>query len=258
MPRVRERALSERKTVVSQTTLSVTQKLFAMALLADPTFNLTRAAEKAGYAQPAVSGHDQLNNPVVARFIGQEIARRAQRLQITAERVLEELACIAYRDPVEFCEKETGRIQIDDIRKIPEVARRCIDGIKVKQTTRTDPETGDLVVTQEVELKLCSKTGALELLMKHLGMMVEKKEIQLLHQFDWSQLYRDGRDDNGEPLQLGDVPKPSADNTKVLTLDGGVKMLDTSGPTTDYFPNSAERGARAIEMVENIEKTRVK
>lgn len=167
------------------------QRTFVFQLLGDAEFNPTEAARKAKYAQPSTAAYKLLAKKEIQAVLGKKMKEREDRLEITADRVLKELACIAFRDPIELCD-ENGRISLDDLRKIPEHTRRAIESIK--QKTRTlyseHEESGQEV---EVEMKFAAKLGALELLMKHLGMFAaEKKDISM--SLDWDALLGTGKE----------------------------------------------------------------
>lgn len=161
--------------------LTPNQQLFVQELLADKMFSPTRAAEKAGYKNAAQAGGKLMLKPEVQAAVGVALRERTERIKLSADRLLEELAYIALRDPIDMCD-ESGRIITDDLRKIPERMRRCIDGMKVRKIV--NPETGE--ETTELELKLVGKQGALELAMKHFGMLQVNPSIGAINvNIDW-------------------------------------------------------------------------
>lgn len=81
---------------------------------------------------------------------------------------------MATRDPIDLCDPDTGEIQTDDLREIPERMRRAIDGIKQKVRTYRNP-AGEEVREVETELKLCSKVASVDMLMKHLSLYAAEK-----------------------------------------------------------------------------------
>lgn len=90
----------------------------------------------------------------------EELQKAAQkRTEITIDRVLKEIAAIAFVDAYEIWDDEGN---MKPISQIPESARRAIVGLEKK-----------VVVGQSVEetlkAKLADKNAALEKLMKHLG-----------------------------------------------------------------------------------------
>ena len=104
------------------------------------------------------------------------LAERSKRTGINADIVIRELAKIARVNPMDIINPDTGEIKasaMDDAAAIASVR------IKVTPT-----RNGDIV---EREVRLADKVRALELLGKHLGMFVERREVT-------------GRD--GGPIQL--------------------------------------------------------
>lgn len=149
------------------------------------TLNATDAARKAGYKQPNVASAKLMANSRIAKCIGNAQRQSLEKLELTREAMLRELAFCALRDPADLCD-EHGAIITDDIRKLPERVRRCIDGIKQRITTDKDGNT--TVVT---ELKLSPKIAAVELAMRHFAMFApQQHELKL--GIDWERLYEDG------------------------------------------------------------------
>ena len=166
------------------TKLTVSERTFVAELLANNLFDPTRAARKAGYKAPSQAANKLMKRRRIKAALGKALKQRMDRCELTADRVLKEVEYCALRDPIALCD-ENGLIVIDDLRRIPEQIRRCIDGIKCKQYT---DENGG--VTQTIELKLVSKAVALELAMKHFGMLAPLK-VDLRVPTDWEPLYGD-------------------------------------------------------------------
>ena len=84
--------------------LSPKQAAFVAEYLID--LNATRAAIRAGYSERTAgwTGCRLLRNAAVREAVEREQARRAERTGITADRVLAELANIAFADPRDLME----------------------------------------------------------------------------------------------------------------------------------------------------------
>jgi len=168
--------------------LSVQQETFILHLLNDPAFSAEEAARKAGYTG-AGSGAKLLRNPIIAKELSFRIAKRNEALSVKAEDVIGELKSMAFRDILDLCD-EDGKINLTDMRKLPQNIRKCIDGLKVKTGYDMD---GNQVMT--VDLKLVPKIEAMQLLMKHLGMLEPDGMRKLSNgtesqtKFDWDELY---------------------------------------------------------------------
>ena len=142
------------------------QKIFADEYLID--LNATRAYK---VAYPAVkrdetaaqAGSRMLRNVKVERYIQERMQARQERTEITQDRVLEELAAIAFARTTDYAEVKDGRVLLKNTEILTEQQIRAIAGIK-------DGKYG-------IEIKLNDKEKALELLGRHLGMFKDRVEV---------------------------------------------------------------------------------
>ena len=76
--------------------LTPKQKSFCEEILVDD--NATQAAIRAGYSKKSAysTGHDNLKKPKIQRYISELKAARSLRTQVTADRILQELAKIGF------------------------------------------------------------------------------------------------------------------------------------------------------------------
>ncbi len=76
--------------------LNTKQKRFCEEILVDG--NVTQAAIRAGYSPRSAysTGHDNLKKPKIQKYISELKAARSLRTQVTADRILQELAKIAF------------------------------------------------------------------------------------------------------------------------------------------------------------------
>lgn len=146
--------------------LTPKQKLFADEYLID--LNATRAYK---VAYPRVKKDDVaapaavrlLRNVKVADYIDERMQDRQKRTEVTQDRVIEELAAIAFARATDYAEVIDGMVNIRDTEELTENQVRAIAGIK-------EGKFG-------IELKLNDKEKALELLGRHLGMFKDKMEV---------------------------------------------------------------------------------
>ena len=146
------------------------QKIFADEYLID--LNATRAYK---VAYPAVkrdetaaqAGSRMLRNVKVAAYIQKRMEERQKRTEITQDRVLEELAAIAFARATDFAEVKDGFVIIKDTAGLSEQQIKAIAGKEGKFG---------------VELKLNDKEKALELLGRHLGMFKDRVEVSGLEE----------------------------------------------------------------------------
>jgi phage terminase small subunit len=147
------------------------QKIFADEYLID--LNATRAYR---VAYPSVKKDEVaaaaaarlLKNVKVAVYIQKRMEERQKRTEITQDRVLEELAAIAFARATDYAEVKGECVRIKDTDALAEQQIRAIAGIK-------EGKYG-------IELKLNDKEKALELLGRHLGMFKDKLEVSGLEE----------------------------------------------------------------------------
>ena len=147
------------------------QKIFADEYLID--LNATRAYRK---AYPSVkkdetaaqAGSRMLRNVKVAEYIAERMQARQERTEITQDRVLEELAAIAFARATDYAEVKDDQVFIKDTAGLSENQIKAIAGIKQGKFG--------------IEVKLNDKEKALELLGRHLGMFKERVEVSGLEE----------------------------------------------------------------------------
>ncbi len=157
--------MSEQKPVRVRA-LTAKQQRFVEEYLID--LNATQAAIRAGYSpqNADVEGARQLGNVSVRTRIDVALAERSKRTGVNAGIVIQELAKIARVNLVDIIDPDTAEIKADAVDDLAALA-----SVRVKVTPT---KNGDMV---EREVKLADKIKALELLGKHLGMFIERKEI---------------------------------------------------------------------------------
>ena len=167
-------------------TLSDKEELFIHEYLVD--LNIGAAAKRIGILKnPTTVGGRMLKLPRVQKALTKLMKVREEKVDIIAKDVLQELAYSVFRDPLDLCDPKTGQLIVNDMRQIPKKMRACIEGIEVEAFT--DAETGN--VRQKMKLKLTSKMAAMELAMKHLG-LIEPVSQNVKVTVDWDRLYQDG------------------------------------------------------------------
>lgn len=139
--------------------LTAKQKQFIEEYLID--LNATQAAIRAGYSPDSArqSGSDNMNNPYISSRIDRAMAERSKRTGINQDRVLRELARIAFVNAADMIDTKDATLKAD----ASEDDTAAIQSVKVKQMS------GDTEMVER-EIKLADKIKALELLGKHLGM----------------------------------------------------------------------------------------
>ena len=137
------------------------QKRFIEEYLID--LNATQAAIRAGYSSDTAYsiGNENMKKPEIKACIDKAMAERSRRTGVNADRVLMELAKVAFVNASDVIDADTATVKAD---ALPEDTA-AIQSVKVK----TFGEDG-----LEKEIKMADKLKALELLGKHLGMFKDK------------------------------------------------------------------------------------
>ena len=148
--------------------LTAKQQRFVEEYLID--LNATQAAIRAGYKKTEytdTNANKLLENTRIREAIDKAMAERSKRTGINQNRVIQELARIAFVNPQNVIDAEDGSVRED----ATEDDLACIQAVKVKTMS------GDKGCSEEREVRLNDKMKALELLGKHLGMFTDKVEL---------------------------------------------------------------------------------
>ena len=148
--------------------LTAKQQAFVREYLLD--LNATQAAIRAGYAAKWADRQAHLlieKNRAIADAIQAALKKRNEKLEVTADRVVIELARIAFSDTTSAIRIEDGRVVVRDTNDLDENTRRAIS--EISETTTANGGT--------VKVKFHDKTRALELLSRHLGLLNDRLSI---------------------------------------------------------------------------------
>lgn len=170
--------------------LTEKQKRFCDEYLVD--LNATQSAIRAGYSEKTAmeQGYQLLQKTSVQEYINERMADREKRTEITQDRVLQELAIIAFSNATDYASVIEKQAMVD----VEGVMMPMYDteGNPVKYRTVELALTDDLTEDQKkalavikkgrdgYEVKPYDKVRALELLGKHLGMFKDRVEMELL------------------------------------------------------------------------------
>ncbi len=151
--------------------------------------NATQAAIRAGYSAKNADkiGPELLGKTRVAEYIAERKQDRIARTEITQDRVLRELAIIAFSNAADYASiiEKDAMVDVNGVN----VPLEDADGNPIKYRTVEPVLTEDLTEEQKralavikkgrdgFEVKPYDKVRALELLGKHLGMWTEKVEV---------------------------------------------------------------------------------
>ncbi len=156
--RITKAAASEPAGASSKSRLGPRQAAFVREYIAAGCANAKQAAIRAGYAGGAsaeVTASRLLKNPKIAAEIGKARDRLFRRHEVNADRVLREIAAIAYFDPADLFDEKGALLPV---RRMPERGRRAIAAVHFKDGA---PRT----------LRFRGKMEALSILVEHLGLL---------------------------------------------------------------------------------------
>jgi phage terminase small subunit len=134
-------------------------------------FNATQAAIRSGYARNSahVQGARLLSDANVAAAIASKHASMLRDLEVTAERVIAELAAIGLSNMADFVRIDAnGQAQID-VGELDRCQAAAIQEISVTTETFVAKSGATRTVRRET-IKLADKTAALVALARHLGL----------------------------------------------------------------------------------------
>lgn len=151
---------------VEDEALTDKQAAFVAEYLVD--LNATQAAIRAGYSADTARaiGCENLTKPYIADAIAEAMRQRAQRTEVTADRVVLELARIGFSDMRRFTTWGARGVTLTSSEALEDDDARC-----VAEVSETTSQYGG-----SLKFKLHDKVGALTLLGKHLGIFPDKHE----------------------------------------------------------------------------------
>ena len=144
------------------------QKRFVEEYLID--LNATQAAIRAGYSPDTAKsiGSENLTKPDIRAAVDKAEAERSRRTGVNQDRVIREIAKLAFLNPVDVIDMDEATVKGEAHRD----DTACIASVKVKNIP-----TDDGAITER-EVKTYDKLKALELLGRHLGMFNDKVKVE--------------------------------------------------------------------------------
>lgn len=169
--------------------LTPKQQRFCDEYLID--LNATQAAIRAGYSEKTAyrTGADNLRKPQIEEYIAKRQKELSMSTEITQERVIKELALIAFSNNADYAhviekkmkaEVDGALVDVLDEDGKP-VMYRTVEPVLTEELTEEQKRA--LAVIKKgrdgLEVKSCDKVKALELLGKHLGIFTDKIEANV-------------------------------------------------------------------------------
>lgn len=151
--------------------LSPKQTQFVKEYLID--LNATQAAIRAKYSPKTASriGPELLGKTWIAEAIQKEMDKRAKRTEITADRVLQELAKVGFANIADFVKLQGSGVPILDFTNADEAKLAAVS--EITQDTYTEGRGDDAELVKKTKFKLHDKVKALQHLGNHLGLFRE-------------------------------------------------------------------------------------
>lgn len=159
------------------------QQLFVAEYLID--LNATNAAIRAGYSENSAQEQASrlLSKAIVSEEIERKQGKKLGKLEISAERVLQEFARLAFYDPGKFFEDDGSLKRVKDLDDDTRMAMSGLEVMEMFEGTGDEKHAYGLLK----KVKLASKLTALESLGKHLKLFGDSAQnainigIQLVH-----------------------------------------------------------------------------
>lgn len=188
------------------------------------SFNGKQSAIEAGYKKSAATqmAYELMDKPEIQKRLKhlQEHFFKAKKLE--REEVMRQLYYLCTRDVLDFCDKDTGYININNLRRLPKNLRASIDGIKVKQLWDKQGE----IIGEEITITLSPKAKAVELAMKHFSLFAPDKmdvNLQGTLKVEWQQMFKSQRNEIPEVEAL--IKELPESRTQLIVRDAKGNVL---------------------------------
>lgn len=176
------------------------QALFVREYLVD--LNGKQAAIRAGYSAKTAefTASRMLSSGKVQEAVQKAMNKRAEKIDITAERVLAEIAKLGFANMEDYVDPEENGAAKVNLGKINRDQWAAVQEITTEELGR-----GEGCVVIKTRFKLADKKGSLELLGRHLKLFVDRAELT-------------GKD--GGPIETRDVKQLTRDELMQIASKG--------------------------------------
>lgn len=149
---------------------------FVMEYLID--LHPTQAAIRAGYSPARASsvGRTLLQVPEVRDAVARAIAARSTRTGVNNDRIMRVLGAIVMGDPRAVFDEQGGLKKPGELNDMDAL---MIAGVKTRRIVEVNPETGGMQQVEIQEIKLVDKLSAMNMAMRHLGMLNDKLQVEV-------------------------------------------------------------------------------
>jgi len=131
------------------------QEQFCQQYLID--LNATQACIRASYSEKTAQemGSENLSKPIIQKRISELKAKRAEKLEVTQEEILNHLNILRSSNINEYIKFDKGVVSFKDFNKLTEEQLMCVESIKN--------------TANGIELKLHGKEWTIEKINRHIG-----------------------------------------------------------------------------------------
>jgi phage terminase small subunit len=137
--------------------------------------NATQAAIKAGYSKQTADqqGHALLKHPRVSVEITERLAGAQKELDVTAERVLAEVAKLAFSNMADYLRAGHDGAPVLDFSNLTRDQAAALESVTVEEFTDGRSDKREV---RRTRFKLADKTKSLEMLMKRFRLLGSESE----------------------------------------------------------------------------------
>lgn len=155
--------------------LTAKQSAFVAKLLTDPERNATKAAISVGCPKKSahITAHKWLKLAKVQAELAKRTEKVAKKLELTAEKVLREMARCGFVDPRKFF-LPSGALK--EITELDDDSAAAVASIEVDEIWEGSGESRR-VIGYTKKLKFWSKTESLKMLGQHFALLTNKVEM---------------------------------------------------------------------------------
>jgi phage terminase small subunit len=160
--------------------LSDKQKMFVKEYLID--LNATQAAIRSGYSKKTANkiGSQNLAKLDIQEAIQKAMDDRAGRTEITADRVLQEIAKLGFANMMDYMTVQENGLAVVDLSLLTRDQAAAITELTVETRKEFKGENeNDSATIEKVKFKLADKGQNLERLGRHLKLFTDKTEVDI-------------------------------------------------------------------------------
>lgn len=137
-------------------------------------FNASKAARQAGYSEHSagIIGHENLKKPKIQRYKEYLVKHMLDDAEISPERILRELAKVAFYDPADLYDDEGKLLHVKDL---PPDVRAAITQVEHDTVGKVGEDKVQIINTK---YRLDSRKAYVELLGKYQKMFAERRILE--------------------------------------------------------------------------------